>query len=272
MGNDTICLATGFAGLDRRDDVAVFADCLRLLDAFPAMRAIKDESLSLLAVSPGDLVLEAGCGLGAEARAMASRVGATGLAVGLDASRAMLAGAAATDGPAVSWVQADAGQLPLASSRFAACRVERMLQHVPDPGAVVAELARVLRPGGQLVALEPDWGTFVVDSRFRATTRTVLDTWCDSFQSGWVGRTLPRLLADAGLADIAVLPRSMPVHGLAEAEAIFNLLATADRAVAAGRLRRRDADAFAAEQRNADARGLFFACLTFIVVVGRKVG
>ena len=46
-------LATGFAGLDRQKDVSVFADCLRLLETLPDMRAIKDESLAWLGVAPG---------------------------------------------------------------------------------------------------------------------------------------------------------------------------------------------------------------------------
>lgn len=141
-------LATGFAGLDRLEDVSVFADCLRLLDTLPAMRAVKDESLALLAPGPGMRILEAGCGLGAEARRLAGVGGPTGGVVGLDASRAMLGRAARVDGPPVTWVQADAARLPFAEAVFDACRVERMLQHVDDrsgPG----------RPGGPTPSWRP---------------------------------------------------------------------------------------------------------------------
>lgn len=265
-------LATGFAGLDRLDDVSVFADCLRLLETLPDMRAIKDESLGWLDLSPDDRVLEAGCGLGAEARRLAGLVGPTGGVVGLDASRAILGRAAATEGPSVSWVQADAVKLPFADGVFAACRVERMLQHVDDPGAVVAELARVVRPGGTVVALEPDWGMFVVDSSLREIQRVLAGLWCDSFRNGWVGRRLARHLATAGLEEVAVRPRTLVVRRLGQADAIFDLFATLDRAVAAGHVTTAQARSFRDEQKQADAAGFFCCALTFFLVRGVRPG
>jgi ubiquinone/menaquinone biosynthesis C-methylase UbiE len=148
--------------------------------------------------------------------------------------------------------------------------VERTLQHVADPGLVLAEMARATRPGGRVLALEPDWGTFIVDSGERQVARSVTELWCDSFRSGWVGRALPRLMARAGLAVTAIEPRSLVSRSLAEAEAVYNLLASLKRAVAAGNVSEAAAEAFRDEQRRLDAAGRFFACLTFFLVVGVK--
>jgi ubiquinone/menaquinone biosynthesis C-methylase UbiE len=267
-------LATGFAAIDRVGDPHVYTDCLRLLGEHPEMRAIKDESLACLDLLSGGRALEIGCGLGVEAIAMARSVGPGGVMAALDASTAMLGRLVAATGgeatPRPHPVAGDGASLPFTDAVFDACRVERTLQHVPDPGVVVAEMARVVRPGGLVLAVEPDWGAFVVDSDLRETARTVAVSWCDSFRSGWIGRSLPRLMAEAGLVDVTVSPRPFLLYSLAAAEAVYNLSVTVDRAVAAGVLSLEAAGAFKAEQRRRDAAGQFFAALTFFMVSGRR--
>ena len=270
-------LATGFAGLDRTADPDVYLRCLRYLGDVPGMRAIKVESLGLLGLAPGARVLDVGCGLGAEAAALAALVGPggkPGLAVGLDASQTMLAQAAReqqkTDGSRPVFAAGDGARLPFAAGSFDACRIERTLQHVPDPGAALAEMGRATRPGGAVVAVEPDWGTFVVDSDFAALSRRLAQFWCDSFRCGWIGRRLGRLMAGAGLVGVEILPRSLVLQSLEAAEAVYSLLETADRAAAAGFVSQVEAAAFQDEQRRRDAAGTFFSSLTFFMAVGRK--
>ncbi len=265
------CLATGFAALDRGEDQEPFVACLRLLGRLPEMAAIKAETLSLLEPAPGERILEIGCGLGVEAAAMAGRVAPGGFVAALDASRGMLSRLEpAGHGATRLAVAGDALRLPFAPGVFDACRVERTLQHVADPAAALAEMARVTRPGGRVLALEPDWGLFVFDSELKEAARAVVEVWCDSFRSGWVGRSLARLAVAAGLRVAAIRPRSLVSRRLAEAEAVYNLFAVVDRAVARGRLDAASGEALKDEQRRRDAAGDFFACLTFLTVVATK--
>ena len=267
-------LATGFAGLDRTADPDVYVRCLRYLGDAPGMRAIKDESVARLGLAPGDAALEVGCGLAVEAAAMAAVVGAGGLVVGLDASQTMLGRAAADlDGKAGHrpvLAAGDGARLPFAAGVFAAGRIERTLQHVADPAAVLAEMARVVRPGGVVLAVEPDWGTFVVDSQYVAVTRRLARFWCDSFRCGWIGRRLGRLMAEVGLAGIEIIPRTLILRRLAAAEAVYSLCETATRAAASGEVAQAAAASFQTEQRRLDASGAFFSSLTFFTAVGRK--
>lgn len=46
---------------------------------------------------------------------------------------------------------------------FDIVRSERMLQWVSDPAAAVAEMARVVRPGGQVSLIDADWSTFTIN-------------------------------------------------------------------------------------------------------------
>nr|WP_246197927.1 methyltransferase domain-containing protein [Solidesulfovibrio aerotolerans] len=160
--------------------------------------------------------------------------------------------------------------MPFAAGVFDACRIERTLQHVPDPGLVLAEMARATRPGGTVLAVEPDWGTFVVDSDFTNVSRRLAHFWCDSFRCGWIGRRLGRLLAAAGLDGVEIVPLSLVLRRLEAAEAVYSLLETADRAAADGAVSAAEATAFAAEQRRRDTEGTFFFSLTFFMAVGRK--
>jgi demethylmenaquinone methyltransferase/2-methoxy-6-polyprenyl-1,4-benzoquinol methylase len=102
------------------------------------------------AVRPGDRVLDACCGTGDLALA-AERAGGT--VTGVDFSERMLVRARAKSGT-VDWVLADVMALPFADGSFDAVTVGFGIRNVPDLEAGLAELARVLRPGGRLACLE----------------------------------------------------------------------------------------------------------------------
>ncbi|HET6748018.1 MAG TPA: bifunctional 2-polyprenyl-6-hydroxyphenol methylase/3-demethylubiquinol 3-O-methyltransferase UbiG [Actinomycetes bacterium] len=95
----------------------------------------------------GRLVLDAGCGGGLVARELAA-AGAT--VVGLDRSLGSLGVARRAAGPAFRPVQGRMERLPFADGVFDAVVAADVLEHVPDLPAAVAELARVLAPGGRL--------------------------------------------------------------------------------------------------------------------------
>jgi demethylmenaquinone methyltransferase/2-methoxy-6-polyprenyl-1,4-benzoquinol methylase len=101
-------------------------------------------------VRPGDAVLDACCGTGDLALA-AERSG--GRVTGLDFSERML-GRAREKSQTVEWVLGDATALPFPDASFDAATVGFGIRNVPDLEAGLAELARVLRPGGRLACLE----------------------------------------------------------------------------------------------------------------------
>ena len=101
-------------------------------------------------VRPGDRVLDVCCGTGDLALASAA---AGAHVVGLDFSERMLARARAKSGD-VEWVRGDAAALPFADGEFGAVTVGFGIRNLEDMERGLAEIARVLEPGGRFGCLE----------------------------------------------------------------------------------------------------------------------
>lgn len=118
-------------------------------------RRFGDRIVDALAPSPGEQVLDVGCGNGALALAIAPRVAPEGSVVGLDLSGPMLATArqrAAGAGlPNVAFEQGDAQVAALAEASFDAAVSRFGVMFFDNPVAAFANVGRALRPGGRLV-------------------------------------------------------------------------------------------------------------------------
>src|SRR4051812_45696610 len=113
----------------------------------------------LAAVGPGDRVLDVATGTGDLALEMARRVGPQGEVVGSDFSEAMLELARrkveiGPTHPGIRFEWADALALPYAEGEFAAATVGFGARNFSDLDRGMAEMARVVRPGGRVVVLE----------------------------------------------------------------------------------------------------------------------
>src|SRR5213596_2830627 len=105
-----------------------------------------------------DRVLDVATGTGLVARGLVQRYGCE--VVGLDQSRDMLAGArrALATAPQlaarIDLVQGEAERLPFSDGEFDHLTFTYLLRYVDDPGTTLAELARVVKPGGRIACLE----------------------------------------------------------------------------------------------------------------------
>ena len=104
--------------------------------------------LDLVALKPGERVLDVACGTGVVARQAVLQVGAGGYVVGLDFNSDMLA-LARVRGPAVEWREGNAMALPFATSAFDVVVCQQGVQFFPDSGKSLREAHRVLVPGGR---------------------------------------------------------------------------------------------------------------------------
>jgi SAM-dependent methyltransferase len=109
-----------------------------------------------LGLRAGDRVLDAGCGTGRALPALRDAVGAGGVVLGADLTPAMLRAAVAKGRERCGrLVLADVARLPVRSGALDAVFAAGLIAHLPGPEAGLAELARVVRPGGGLALFHP---------------------------------------------------------------------------------------------------------------------
>ncbi|MFO1328377.1 MAG: bifunctional demethylmenaquinone methyltransferase/2-methoxy-6-polyprenyl-1,4-benzoquinol methylase UbiE [Rubrivivax sp.] len=139
------------------DSVAQRYDLMNDLLSFGMHRAWKAYTVAVADVKPGDKVLDIAGGTGDLARAFARRVGPEGLVVLTDINEAMLRvgrDRLLDDGLALPTLTCDAERLPFADGSFDRVSVAFGLRNMTHKELALAEMARVLRPGGRLLVLE----------------------------------------------------------------------------------------------------------------------
>lgn len=113
-----------------------------------------EELVAAAAVAPGERVIDVGCGTGVVARAAAARTGSARDVTGTDVSAEMVEAAARFAAEAgyqdIVWLQCDAATMPFPDAEFDVVLCQQGLQFMPDKPGAMAEMARVMKPGGRL--------------------------------------------------------------------------------------------------------------------------
>jgi ubiquinone/menaquinone biosynthesis C-methylase UbiE len=198
-----------FDQVDASGETDKLVEYLDRVDGMPQTVSRRRLAHDLLALSPGMVVAEIGCGTGTVARELAGIVGSSGHVHGFDMSKQFIAVArarAAKSGQ-VDFQVADAVALPLPDASLDAYRAERVYMHLSSPKAALAEAFRVLRPGGRLLIMDQDWDTLVLDGDI-ATTRVVTRAFTDSLVNGTIARRMRPLLRQVGFNDIKITLQS----------------------------------------------------------------
>ncbi len=183
--------------------MAVLVGILDLQAALPGIRRMRRWGHEALAVAAGERALDIGAGTGSEVLEFADRVGPDGDAVGVDPNPAMLDVARARAeavGSRARFIEGTAYQLPFPDDSFDVVRCERVYQHLDDPAAATAEIARVLRPGGRVLLVDSDWHTAIVHPGDPDVLSRLSTVMLASTPNPTSGRRLRGLLTGAGFA------------------------------------------------------------------------
>jgi len=229
----------------------------------PAGRSYKQALLQALSPSRAHIVLDVGCGPGTDLPALAALAGTV---IGVDHDQTMTTEATRRTAalPNVRVLTADAHTLPLDANTIDRARVDRVLQHVTSPFAVLTELHRVLRPTGLAALAEPDWETLTTDPGDPDTTRAFTrHLRTDVVRNATIGRQLTRLAEQAGLTVHSATATTPVFRDFTTADRLFALTRNTTRAINAGHL---DPQA-GADWLEALTTGPFLATVTLHVVV-----
>lgn len=199
-----------------------------LVDFFDRMQSegpyatLIDELVSLVDPGVDARCLDIGCGTGRLARELGRR---SLEAIGVDATGAMVeratqrAKALGLDN--VTFREALATRLPFPDASFDVVTMSNLLLHLPDPALVVAEVARVLRPGGRLALLEPAptmnraaMASYLRGHRHSPSTAHGLLAWADASEVTY-RHAEERLNADLAAVGFAPMIRERRLDGLA---------------------------------------------------------
>lgn len=261
----------GFTNVDRTNDPDYYIRFLDEASADESFQAYKRHTFALLDLQPGQHVLDLGCGTGEDARAMDHAVAPGGRVVGVDGSEAMIAAArqrSPNGESSLEFLHGDAHALAFPDDSFDASRADRIFMHLESPANVVREMMRVTRPGGRVLVYEVDFETLTVDLPDRARTRAVIQTWCDGFRNGWLGRHVPELFRAAGLTDVHITPATLWLRYPVVMQIVGP--GTVERACAAGLLSPSEGEEWLRQLQAKHEAGLLFSTLTGFIVVGRK--
>jgi len=152
---------------------------------------------------PGWRVLDAGCGPGSITLGLARKV-APGFVTGIDVEDSQFAKSreqAEREGLNVEFRKASVYQLPFQDKYFDAVFSHALLEHLTDPCAALAELRRVLKPGGAIGIRAGDMGGILIDSESEGPAQGLAAYLANREKNPGdplVGRKLGRLLRKAG--------------------------------------------------------------------------
>ena len=242
--------------------------------------AVRENLCAWVDVPDAGAVLDAGCGDGADLRRISRRLGPDARLVGAEATKSALekARAAADDDTRFLFLEADLSRpWPLNDAAFDCVVSNNVLECVTDKQAFLAETARVLRPGGQVVCAHWDHDTHLFDGANKALVRRLVAAYSDWQQGwmtdsdGWMGRRLWKTFQASGLftgqietltlTETEFVPGS---YGYQQVQAIGAMvkrgLVTAD-----------DYACFLEEITAQAGRGEYFYSLTLFVYLGNKL-
>lgn len=180
--------------------------------------------IAALDLRAGEAVLDIGSGPGLLAVEMAVVLGVGGRVAGTDISPSMLELAAARSMPAgaapVEFHRAGVDALPFPDGSFDVAVSTQVLEYVDDIAGALAEMRRVLRPGGRVLVLDTDWDSIVWHSRDEARMRRVLTVWDEHLVDPHLPRTLAGSLTRAGFS--VAPPWTIPLLNVGYAEATYS--------------------------------------------------
>jgi SAM-dependent methyltransferase len=190
------------------------ARALEVIYMTPDVVAQRARVLDLLALVPGERVLDIGVGPGLLAHDLARLVGETGRVTGIDLSPDMVAVAQnrLRDLPQAELRTGEATVLDIPDASLDAVVSTQVFEYVVDVPRALAEVHRVLRPGGRVLILDTDWRSLVWHSSDQTRMDRALACWDDHLHDPHLPARLGPMMRRAGfeMRRVEILPMLTP--------------------------------------------------------------
>ncbi|WP_363346223.1 methyltransferase domain-containing protein [Methylocystis echinoides] len=261
-------IGSGFRSVDG-ELFSKLLHCLDFMNELAFFKAYKSHSWRSLLIAPEQVILDVACGTGSDLIHLAEAYRNTNF-VGVDNSEKFLAIARerAACAANLKFMLGDGHRLPLVDHSVDAARIDRSLQHMENPEAVLAEMVRVTKRGGRIVTCEPDWETFVLFNGEFDDSSKIAGLFKRSIRNPFIGRELASLMNECGVKHLDAHVHTFWTNKLNDADVIFDLNKVKDQCAAAGMMTQDDADTWWALSKQASERDTFFASLCIMEVSG----
>lgn len=194
----------------QRDEYAVSYESVRTTKFHSNRTAEANAAFFLPYLSSGMSLLDCGCGSGSITVGLAERV-APGQVTGVDVGESVVEAAQIhANDLSVANVQfqvASVYELPFPEGAFDAVFTHNMVEHLQEPQTALAEMLRVLKPGGVLGVRDIDGGGMLIsgpnEDYVRQMTDVLFGNWDKVSGSPYIGRRLKALLREAGFVRVS---------------------------------------------------------------------
>ncbi|MDH4362858.1 MAG: methyltransferase domain-containing protein [Acidimicrobiia bacterium] len=168
-----------------------------------------DIILAPVGVQEGETVVDFGCGPGFVAAQLARLTGPGGHVHAVDVNEAFVTRArevadASGRGGQITVHHATDERVPLGDASADRVYAKNVLEYVPDAAAVLAELYRVLRPGGRMVASDSDFGFVVIEPLAPPEVHELFSAAAPAFKEPHIGRKLRAAYRRGGFENVEV--------------------------------------------------------------------
>jgi ubiquinone/menaquinone biosynthesis C-methylase UbiE len=238
----------------------------------PAQIEMRRRYLSRLSLPEGARAVEFGSGTGHVTRDMIEVAGAAE-ALGIEPSRVMIERARSHYAavPGLSFQVGGAEATGLSDCSVDLVVMHTLLCHAPQAGAIVAEAARILKPGAALAVLDGDYDLSSVALSAHDPLQALIDRMiAANVHDRWLPRRLPGLLGESGFG----IDR-FEIFGYTAADDPAYFLTVIDRGADAltgdGVLAPETAAALKAEARRRVDADIFFGSMSYISVIARRI-
>jgi SAM-dependent methyltransferase len=212
MSNDfTLKQFSAEHSVDTATRLSSYIDALEAFDGIEQLQELKACERERIKFAQGNSLLDVGCGFGLETLRYAGAISAKGKVAGIDTSADFIDEArrrATAAGLDIDFRVGDANALPYPEGSFDCVRAERILIYLEKPESAAQEMQRVLKAGGRLALIEPDFSITTINLSNRALVRRVIAHEVDTaVVQSWLPGPLLGILRALKFSDIQLATR-----------------------------------------------------------------
>ncbi len=230
-------------------------------------------TIEALKIKPGDKALDIGCGTGFLTLEVARKTGGTGQVCAIDIEQPMVDATLerCAEFDHVSAAIGDVSKLDFSDNTFDLVTCTQVLLYVKDVPQALAEMARVIRPSGQIAVLDTDWRGVVLHSSYPELSDRIYRAWDQVVASPNLPTRLGPLLESAGFSNIAVTP--IPLLNTTFDPGNFSVGSLdwmTGNAYKQGAITKQESQLWRDDLAKLGKKGQYFFCVNRFLFVGKK--